>query len=993
VHSTCRILAALVAVWIFSCQSRAHTLEFDTTQVTTADVAVAPDGQTVVFTMLGHLFKMPSAGGTAEQLTFGPYFDADPSFSSDGYQIAFQSDRDGSAGNIFLLTLTDGKVVPLTRDEFAEHPTWSPDGKSIVYLRYARWAERGPAVVCRVPAQGGQPEAISAPPKRIGSVFYLPDSRLAWSVIESEADSGKNVTRVEALDSHGAISTVRTIAGVADRVLAAGDPNGLYCHQKVRSDSFILASEDLVFVPLPTGQQKAVAPVSSLGRFALCESNRCLYLGDQGRLWKVLLPSGDRHHVNFHAHVKLEVQDISTPRLALAPRADGVRSILSPRLSPDGRTLVFGASGFLWRQPVDAGEAERISRDTALESEPAFSPDGAQLAFVQTEHGEDSLRLLVLATGQSRTLTSGPSFTQLAWSPDGQRMLAVTSSGFDQRVMAFDLKDGKGERLSDVGFWSPRPQLSADGATLYFSADTDGVGNLYRLALARNAKPEAVTRLTRHLSDARLSPDGKQVVFRRNRSLLTASLAGGLVYDGDVHELSTEGGDTFALSPDGASVIYSVGPKVWLQPLAGGERREIPTRLRLSRPEAPPLLIRGARVLDLAAGKFGPPTSLLAEHGRIQWIGPEANHTVPQAATVQDATGRFIIPGLFDMHVHAIGADERTFLAYGVTSVRDPGDSLALLSALQDRGEFTDLPVPRYFHSGEVFEGGHPYWGDSFLQIDNEPDARDYVSRFNQLGATFIKVYPSLSWPLKRAVADEAHRLGLPLVGHGMSTEEIVKSITLGFLSLEHAPTPDRNFDDVLQMLAASRTGWDPTLAVVGGDSLLLRDEPERLTDAKFKALTAATWIDFAVSSGYHKPVPTATLRGAVSAQLKAVARAHLLGARLFVGTDSPNPECFYGVSLHWELERFVEAGLSPLEVLRLATQEAAAAVGASDLGSLAPGKLADMVLLEKDPLENIRHTESVWRVVKAGWLFDPEKLQLPAPGHLASAQKQPRAQ
>jgi imidazolonepropionase-like amidohydrolase len=92
-------------------------------------------------------------------------------------------------------------------------------------------------------------------------------------------------------------------------------------------------------------------------------------------------------------------------------------------------------------------------------------------------------------------------------------------------------------------------------------------------------------------------------------------------------------------------------------------------------------------------------------------------------------------------------------------------------------------------------------------------------------------------------------------------------------------------------------------------------------------------------------------------------------------GTDAPNPECFFGPSLHWELARFVEAGLSPAEVLRLATEGGAASVGAEELGTLAPGKLADIVLLEANPLENIHNTETIWRVIKGGWIFDPQKL------------------
>jgi imidazolonepropionase-like amidohydrolase len=93
------------------------------------------------------------------------------------------------------------------------------------------------------------------------------------------------------------------------------------------------------------------------------------------------------------------------------------------------------------------------------------------------------------------------------------------------------------------------------------------------------------------------------------------------------------------------------------------------------------------------------------------------------------------------------------------------------------------------------------------------------------------------------------------------------------------------------------------------------------------------------------------------------------------IGTDAPNPECFFGSSLHWEMQRFVEAGLSPIQVLRLATKDAATAVGAKNLGELAPGNQADIVLLDGDPVQDIRNAEKIWRVMKAGWIFDPEKL------------------
>lgn len=211
-------------------------------------------------------------------------------------------------------------------------------------------------------------------------------------------------------------------------------------------------------------------------------------------------------------------------------------------------------------------------------------------------------------------------------------------------------------------------------------------------------------------------------------------------------------------------------------------------------------------------------------------------------------------------------------------------------------------------------------------------------------------------------------------MAHGNFIEEITKGVTWGYFSLEHARS-EQVYDDVIQMLSLSGTRWDPTLAVDGADALLLRDEPEKLSDPKFRAVTREQAIEETLAGDIYKDVDDVALRGSVTDLLARVGEAHRHGVKLNIGTDPQNPGCFFGSSLHWELARFVEAGLTPLEVLRIATEDAAAAVGAGDLGTLAPGKLADIVLLSANPIQDIHNTEAIWRVIKGGWLFDPDKL------------------
>ncbi|MEE8202113.1 MAG: amidohydrolase family protein [Candidatus Acidoferrales bacterium] len=1004
-----RIFLCLLTCALAGGLAAARTIEFETTQVTEADVALSPDGQWLIFTLLGHLFRLPVEGGTAEQLTFGPYYDTDPVFSPDGTQVAFVSDRDGSEGNIFVLELATGQITQVTRERRAGRPTWTPDGQAIVYLRFvpeeSRYAFWGPALalVRRVALSGGEPETLGAPPRNFRSVFYFPDGRLAWAVVQEGSGSPRWETRIEVMNPQGGVSTLRVLKGHVDHVIASPLGDGLYCRRvPERRSNWEPYEEDLLFLPLPEGADSRVGllPAYESARFAVAANNKSIYLGKGGRLWKVALPSSAREPIPFHAQVKLEIQDpVPPPQWAPAVAGSSAppRSVVNPRLSPVGRKLVFVAAGHIWEQPLDQGPAQRLFEGSAIENWPGFSPDGRQLAFVHIVDGREEVRVFDFESQQVRTLASGASYSRPSWSRDGQRLVCVEYEGLRGRLVAINLSDGKKKNLTDASFlWVPRPHFSADGEELYFSANTTGTGALYRLSLKENAKPEHMTQLARHLSEGLISADGKWLAFRRGMGIWVALLGPKPVSEEHVHRLSPEGGDTFAFTPDSSALIYSVGNRVWRHPLAGGKREEIPVRLELQRPTPRPLLLRRVRVLDFppkagppradASGGFGRETSLYIEQGRIRWIGSEGGRPLPRDTITLDAAGRFAIPGLFDLHAHAVGSrrlsrgNQDAFLAYGVTSVRDTGGSwLPWQNALADRSETTSEPMPRYFFSGDGFEGARSFFGDVFLQIYDASDARAYVRHYKEWGAQFITVLFSLSGPLRQVVGEEARRVGLPLQGYATSVEEITKSVTLGYAVLEWTTSPNRPYEDVLEMLARAGISWAPTLAASGGNALLLRDQPERLDDSKLRLFTPEWRLRATPKADTWKTVGDKALRGSWVEQLMGIRAAYRSGVKLQAGTDAPASGSPFGASLHWELENLNQAGIPALAVLRIATQEAAAAVGAEDeLGTLEPGKLADIVLLDKNPLEDIKNTQTIWRVIKGGWLFDPEKLRPP---------------
>ncbi len=255
-----------------------RTIEFETTEVTAADVALSPDGQWLIFTMLGHLFHLPVTGGTAEQLTFGPYYDFDPVFSPDGARVAFTSNRDGSEGNVFVLELATGQITQVTHEPWAGRPTWTPDGQAIVYLRFVGGLDFSPpqwALVRRVTLSGGEPETLSAPLREGRSLFYLPDGRLAWTVIEPEQGSSRWTTQIEVMSPQGTVSTLRTLEGITFRVVPNPTGDGLYC--RCQNSTF---RDDLLFLPLPDGAERLIVPLERLWRprFAVAANNKRLYL-------------------------------------------------------------------------------------------------------------------------------------------------------------------------------------------------------------------------------------------------------------------------------------------------------------------------------------------------------------------------------------------------------------------------------------------------------------------------------------------------------------------------------------------------------------------------------------------------------------------------------------------------------------------------------------------------------------------------------------------
>ncbi|HJT89656.1 MAG TPA: amidohydrolase family protein, partial [Bryobacteraceae bacterium] len=952
--------------------------------------AVTPDGRSLVFNLLGHLFEVPVSGGAAKQLTFGPYYDSSPVVSPDGRRIAFLSSRDhGDDGNLYVLERSSGKISQLTHVFQASLPAWSPDGAAIAFVSLLRReeypADRIPGFgnsdtgyLETVPAGGGTPRRLTDA-KPFVSIFYFPDGRLGWMIADRPPGAGRpgtglppvNQTIIEARDGEGNISRIGSLRGGTGTIALQPDAKGFYFAQ----------GGSLRHYGFGDPEPKVAAPFSGApASLDVARDGTAVNAASGAKLWRVRLPAGGVEEIAWQAHVRMEVTEPEQPQWASGSRSSFTpRAILTPRLSPDGKTLVFMAAGALWEQPLNGGEARKLLDEADFQLEPAFSPDGTRIAFVSDKKGNRELRVLDLAAHQSRTLLAVPGSSWLLfpyWS-SAQSIIVQKTDGISDpyRILRVPAKGGEPIELAQThNSWTARPQTSADGSILYYTARTGKIANFFRLPLREGAKPEALTNLTRHVHDGLVSPDGKWLAFRRNTEIWLGRMQSRVLTDADFHRFSEEGGRSFEFTPDSSAILYSEGPHVWRQPVEGGRASEIPVHVTLQRHVAPPLLIRNVKVLDSAAGKFGGNTSMLIEGGRIRWIGENAGQAIPPNAVRIDGGGRYAIPGLTDSHMHTAWANQQTsddaIIAYGITTVRDTGSRLDLINALKDQAEATGLPIPRYFASGDIFEGLMPLWGDAFLEIATAEEAREYVRRWKALGADFIKAYDSLPWFVKTAVAEEAHRQGLPVVGHGLSGEEITRSVILGFSTLEHNGPSN---DDIRKMVAASGVKVDPTLTVFMGARIPLAGDPPPAVDAKFRKYVPEGSLLAARPGGQISDAQWAAWKET----LARISREYRAGVKLLDGTDALMTGVFFGPSLHYSLQYLNAADVSTADVVRLATEGAADTEGAAaDLGTLQPGKLGDVLLLDANPLADIRNTMKIWRVVKGGDVFDPATMR-----------------
>ena len=1075
-----------------------RTLKFTTSEGTWISLDLSPDGSTLVFELLGDLYTLPVTGGAAKRISSGQAYDMQPSFSPDGKQLVFVSDRNGSE-NLWVSDADGSNARALTTGERENYvsPAWAPDGQYIVATKGAQlWIyhkDGGSGLQLTGQPRPGAP-ANQGTPAHVGAAFGN-DAKSIWVNVRGLGGAffalGSAPPDPDAGPEHGDRSSPRQIGqyqvGLLDResgrvmirthesegaLRPVPSPDGRWLVYATRWDG----REALKLIDLGNGEERWLAMDVQRDDYmgggirdrdvypasAFSPDSRSLYTSFNGKIWKIDVPSGARTEIPFTAEVEYQGGPLARFDYPINDTTFTVAQIRGARPSPDGKRIAFVALDKLWIADLPAGRggagdtsrttlrnARRLTNSTDVEHGPAWSPDGRSLAYITWNDSVGGHIWRISADGSSpasRVTRRASFFDKLSWSKDGTRFLAIRGSAMHRMRMLEDFgghdnsseleyvwlpaTGGEPTRITWMGSGTTQegrnaPHVGPDSSRVYIWGGSDGL----RSMRYDGTDVKTIVKVTGPTvpsfqpnpqpavpDEVILSPDGARalVYVNRNVYLITVPFVGGeapsIAVTGTsavpVRRLTRVGGDFIGWSNDSKAAYYSIGRSFFRYDLAVADSivadSSARARAEAAAPPAKPdsaaaatpkpsttyepqrvdmeivarkdkptgtVVLRGARVITMKGDEVIPSGDVVVTGNRITAVGASGSVQAPAGARVIDVSGKTIIPGYVDIHAHtwvAWGVHRNQVsqflaqLAYGVTTQRDPQTSSEDVVTYSDRMEAGDFIGPRLYSTGPgVFSA------DNIKSLD---EARDVLRRYSEhYNTKTIKQYLAGDRKVRQWVIIAARELGLTTTTEGGSNFTMNLSLMQdGYPGLEHSLPISPFYKDVVELEKWSGITYTPTLIVSyggpwGRDYYLSRTNIDK--DQKLRRFTAHDEIDKWKGVEYYRDDQYVFPLHAQ--QLKKLVEA---GGRVGLGSHGE----VQGIGAQWELWLLASGGMRPHDALRVATLYGADAIGlAKDIGSIEAGKLADLQVLDLNPLEKIENSNSIRYVMKNGRLYE----------------------
>ncbi len=1001
-----------------------------TDEGTWMDVDVSPDGRTIAFALLGDIYTMPVTGGTPRRIAEGLAWEVQPRFSPDGRRIAFTSDR-GGGDNIWVMNADGGDKRQVTKEDFrlVNQPSWSPDGEYIAARKHfttQRSLGTGEIWIYHVSGGGGVKLVARASEelqKELGEPAYAPGGGAIYytrnttpgNTFEYAQDSTQGIFAIEKVDlKSGEVTTA--VSGYGGAVRPQPSPDG-------RLISFVRRDKDkseLWVKDMATGVERKLtggldldlqetwAVTGTYPAMAWTPDSRAVVYWSGGKLRRIAVADGQGTVIPFRIDDTRAVADAPHPSIAVSPASFTASMVKFATMEPRGQRIVFESIGKLWvRNGADAAPRRLTGESEALELWPAFSRDGRRLAWVRwTDSGLGQIMVGNADGSGARAVTTTPGhYAVPQFSPDGRHLVFEKRDGGGMLSPDYSEEPGvyrlalAGGAPELVSRGNRAPQYGAANDRIFMLGQEKG--KLQLVSTDLNGRDKRVHAVGELASDFRVSPDGKTLAFRQNYEVFAMPmLPGGQAVEVaekasslPVTQASMGGGTYIGWADGGRTLTWSMGPSFYRAdvatlfanaPQADGAPRFTPpqTGISLARTIAAAkpggtFALTGARILTMAGNDAGAIDNgtIVITGDRIVAVGPAGSVPVPAGAKVIDAAGKTIMPGLVDAHAHG-GYGQGDLvpqqnwvmvqqLALGTTTSHDPSSQASTVFAASERQRAGLLLAPRIYSTAEIVYGAKA--PGVYARIDSYDDALRHVRRIKAQGGLSIKNYNQPRRDQRQMIVRAAAAEGMQVVAEGGSLYGMDMTIVAdGNSTLEHNVPLEHFYEDMLQFFGQSQTNYTPTLVVTYGglagdpywrqatdvfaDPLLVHTPPRELLAATARRVKAPEWAFVDDDSAREAK--------------KLAARGPLVA----IGAHGQQA----GIGAHWELWSFVRGGWTPVEALRAGTILSARSLGMDrDIGSLEPGKLADLIVLDADPSQDIRNSNRIARVMLGGRLYD----------------------
>jgi imidazolonepropionase-like amidohydrolase/Tol biopolymer transport system component len=1005
-----------------------NSFKLNTNEGTWMNLDVSPDGKTIVFDLLGDIYKMPITGGKATILRAGMAYEVQPKFSPNGKYISFTSDAEGG-DNIWVMMADGTDAKSITKESFTllNNAVWTPDGMSLVARKhFTSTRSLGAGEMWQYPLSGSaglqltkrkndQQDVNDPSISSDGKYLYYAEDVYPGGAFQYNKDSNNQIYVINQYNFEtGEIIEITGGPGGAARPVISKNSKLLAFVKRIRTKSVLYiheletGKEWPLYENLNKDQSEAWAIFGVYPYFSWTPDDKDILLWAQGKITKINIETKEIANIPFEVNQEIKLAKTHHVKRTVFEEEFTSKMIKDVQTSANEKTIIFTSLGHIYAKELPNGTPKRITTLTDFEAEPSFSVDGKSVLFV-TWNDENSGAIYSVnldGSGLEKITKEKGIYRTPTYNNAGSKITYIKESGNGDQGFDYTKKTGiysanadgsNAKRVSEDGEF---PIFSADDTRIFFQTGGSFFGGLTKnlKSVDLNGKDERSHFSSKLANRLVPSKDNKWIAFIHLHKLFVAPFVmNGTEINVDqntksfnVESLSKNAGINLHWA-NSNKVFWTLGDAYFSKSivdnttdpfsktnLVADDVAGIKVNLKATSdvPEGR-IAFKNARIITMNGNEIIEDGTIIIHKNKIEKVGNTNSITIPLDAKVYDMNGKTIMPGMVDVHAH-VGAFRNglstqkhwqfyTNLAFGVTTSHDPSVNTAAAFTLEELQRSGQLVGPRMFSTGFILYGAE---GDFKAVVNNLEDARFAIARTKAFGAKSIKSYNQPRREQRQQIMQAAKELGVNVVPEGGSSFYANMSMIFdGHTGIEHNIPVNPVYKDVLSLWKNSKTAYTPTLIVnYGGmngefewyqksnvweNKTLLKYTPRYVIDTRSRHRTMVPEEEYINGHVLTSKTVTALANEGVKINLGAHGQLQGLGA-------------------HWELWMLQQGGLSNHEALKAATINGADYIGASDeIGSLEKGKLADLIILDKNPLEDIQNSNSVIYTMINGRLYD----------------------